>query len=150
MAINLIASASIQIQKPIAQVYEGIVNPVHMIKYFIATSNGRMEAAAALFWAFPEFPDAFPVKVLKAEAPERVFFVWDEETLVDIQLESAPGNSTIVRVTERVKSQSDENIAWVIGNSGGWANFLACLKAYPEYGINLRRGAFNFKINRHP
>lgn len=28
--------------------------------------------------------------------------------------------------------------------SKGWANFLACLKAYLEYGINLRKGAFDF------
>ena len=26
----------------------------------------------------------------------------------------------------------------------GWANFLACLKAYLEYGINLRKGAFDY------
>lgn len=29
-------------------------------------------------------------------------------------------------------------------NTEGWANFLACLKAYLEYGINLRKGAFDF------
>ncbi|MDR2039959.1 MAG: hypothetical protein LBQ60_18715 [Bacteroidales bacterium] len=26
----------------------------------------------------------------------------------------------------------------------GWANFLACLKAWMEYGINLCKGAFDF------
>lgn len=31
-----------------------------------------------------------------------------------------------------------------MGNTDGWANFLACLKAYLEYGINLRKGAFDF------
>jgi hypothetical protein len=33
---------------------------------------------------------------------------------------------------------------WLMGNTEGWANFLACLKAYLEYGINLRKGAFDF------
>ncbi len=28
----------------------------------------------------------------------------------------------------------------LIENSGGWSNFLACLKAYLEYGIQLRKG----------
>jgi hypothetical protein len=32
----------------------------------------------------------------------------------------------------------------VIGNTEGWANFLACMKAYLEYGIQLRKGAFDF------
>jgi len=31
-----------------------------------------------------------------------------------------------------------------MGNTGGWANFLACLKAYLEYGINLRKDSFDF------
>ena len=32
----------------------------------------------------------------------------------------------------------------LMGQTEGWANFLACLKAYLEYGINLRKGAFDF------
>lgn len=35
-------------------------------------------------------------------------------------------------------------IKWLSGNSFGWSNFLACLKAYLEYNINLRKGAFEF------
>lgn len=31
-------------------------------------------------------------------------------------------------------------------NTEGWANFLACLKAYLDYGINLRKGAFDFRF----
>ena len=31
-----------------------------------------------------------------------------------------------------------------LGNTEGWANFLACMKAYLEYGIQLRKGAFDF------
>ena len=30
------------------------------------------------------------------------------------------------------------------GYTAGRANFLACLKAYLEYGINLRKVAFDF------
>ena len=33
---------------------------------------------------------------------------------------------------------------WFGGNTEGWANFLACLKAYLEFGINLRKGGFDF------
>jgi len=35
-------------------------------------------------------------------------------------------------------------IQWFGGNTEGWANFLACLKAYLEFGINLRKGGFDF------
>jgi len=38
----------------------------------------------------------------------------------------------------------DVGINWLKSNTEGWANFLACLKAYLEYGINLRKGGFDF------
>ena len=39
---------------------------------------------------------------------------------------------------------NEEGLKWLSGNSFGWSNFLACLKAYLEYNINLRKGAFDF------
>ena len=39
---------------------------------------------------------------------------------------------------------NEEGIKQAIGQTEGWANFLASLKAYLEYGINLRKGAFDF------
>jgi uncharacterized protein YndB with AHSA1/START domain len=142
--MKLIAKATLQIQSPADEVFEGIVDPEKMTKYFISESSGRMETGKDLIWKFPEFPDEFPVKDIKTEANRFVTFVWDEETVVQISLEERPDKSTVVRVTEDGKPYNDENLNWVIGNTEGWANFLACLKAYLEYGIQLRKGAFDF------
>lgn len=144
---DLTAKATIQIQKPVEEVFEGIVDPEKMTNYFISESSGRMETGAELTWKFPEFPDVFPVKVNKAEANRLVSFTWDEETTVNIVLEAQPDQSTVVKVTEGAKAFNEENLKWAIGNTEGWANFLACMKAYLEYGIQLRKGAFNFMRN---
>jgi len=50
----------------------------------------------------------------------------------------------VVRVKESGKEHNEDNLKWALENSGGWANFLACMKAYLEYGIQLRKGAFDF------
>lgn len=142
--MDLIAKAAIQIQKPVDVVFEGIVDPAKMTNYFISESSGRMETGRELVWKFPEFPDEFTVKVVKIEPNRSVSFVWDEETTVDIVLEAQPDQSTVVRVTEGAKKYSEENLKWALGNTEGWANFLACMKAYLEYGVQLRKGAFNF------
>ncbi len=142
--MKLIAKATIQIQKPADEVFEGIVNPDFMTKYFISESSGRMESGKTLLWKFPEFPDEFPVSDIEIEANRSVSFVWDPDTVVRIILDSQTDGSTVVRVTEDGKSLNDKNIQWVISNSEGWANFLACMKAYLEYGIQLRKGAFDF------
>lgn len=142
--MKLIAKASIQIQKPIEEVFEAIVNPEKMTQYFISESNGRMVTGQELIWKFPEFPDECPVKEIKVEANRSVSFVWDKETIVNIVLTSQSDKSTVVKVTEDGKEYSEKNLKWLVGNTEGWANFLACMKAWLEYGIHLRKGAFDF------
>jgi len=142
--MRLETNATIQIQKPIEEVFEGIVNPGKMTKYFISESSGRLESGKEVIWKFPEFEDKFPVKKIKIEINSSISFVWDPETIVKITLEKLPDDSTLVRVNENGKEFNEENLKWALDNSGGWANFLACMKAYLEYGIQLRKGAFEF------
>lgn len=142
--MRLESNATIQIQKPVEKVFEGIVNPEEMTKYFISESSGRLETGKDVIWKFPEFNDKFPVKEIKIETNRSISFVWDPETVVKITLENLPDNSTIVRVNENGKELNEDNLKWALDNSGGWANFLACMKAYLEYGIQLRKGAFDF------
>ncbi|MEH6536628.1 MAG: SRPBCC domain-containing protein [Psychroserpens sp.] len=146
--MRLESNATIQIQKPIEDVFEGIVNPEKMTKYFISESSGRLESGKEVIWKFPEFEDKYPVKEIKIENNSSISFVWDPETVVIITLEKWPDDSTIVRVNENGKELNEDNLKWALENSGGWANFLACMKAYLEYDIQLRKGAFEFMRKR--
>lgn len=142
--MKLTAQATLQIQKPVSEVFEAIVNPMHLTQDFISESSGRMEAGKELTWEFGDFPGKFPVKVTQVQANQAISFVWDEETIVNITLEAQPDNSTVVKVTEGEKDLNEENLKWLIGNTFGWGNFLDCMKAFMEYGINLRKGAFDY------
>ncbi|WP_107037805.1 SRPBCC domain-containing protein [Brumimicrobium mesophilum] len=138
------SKAILQIQKPIEEVFEGIVNPEIMTKYFISESTGRLESGKEVTWKFPEFDDQFVINEVEIDENKSISFVWDPETVVNISLEQLPDKSTIVRINEKGKELNEENVKWALENSGGWANFLACLKAYLEYGIQLRKGAYDF------
>lgn len=146
--MKLTAKASLQIQKPVEEVYEAIADPAQLTRYFIASSSGRIEAGAVLTWEFGDFPGPFDVTVLEARPHEFIAFVWDEATTVNISLQRQEDHSTVVRITEGEKDLSPENLEWLISNSFGWGNFLDCLKAYLEYGINLRKGAFDYMAPR--
>jgi hypothetical protein len=52
-------------------------------------------------------------------------------------------NVTFISITEKGKPNNENGITWLKRNTEGWANFLTCLKAWMEYGIHLREGAFN-------
>lgn len=139
---------SIGILKPAQDVFENIVNPQKMSKYFIAESTGPMETGKTVNWKWPEFDERFDVQVKDVRPNQFISFTWPAESgesmLVEITLEELPGNATKVILTEKEQPNNEAGIKWLKGNTEGWANFLACLKAFSEYGINLRKGAFDF------
>lgn len=143
--------ATLQILKPVNEVFEAIVDPVKMSKYFISKSTGRMEDGKTLMWRFAEFDMEFPVRTDKIEKDKYISFYWDSdgfELRVEIVLTPRETNSTVVTITEKSRNNDEAGIKWLRGNTEGWANFLACLKAYLEYGINLRKGAFDFMTDK--
>jgi uncharacterized protein YndB with AHSA1/START domain len=143
--------AALQIQKPVHEVFEAIVDPKKMSGYFISKSSGRMEEGKQLKWEFPEFRMEFPVRVGKIGQDKYISFYWDmdnTELLVEITLTPKDADSTVVTITEKSRKNDEAGIRWLKGNTEGWANFLACLKAYLEYGINLRKGAFDFMSDK--
>jgi len=147
--MKLHINVAIQIQKPAFEVFEAIVNPDQMSQYFISKSSGKMEEGKSLVWNFPEFDADAPVRVGKIIANELITFYWEinqVEVEVEMQLQQKPDGSTVIRIIEKEMDNNDAGITWLKGNTEGWANFLACLKAYMEYGINLRKGAFVFRF----
>jgi uncharacterized protein YndB with AHSA1/START domain len=142
---------ALQIQKPAGEVFEAIVDPIKMSNYFISKSSGRMEEGRKIIWQFPEFKMEFPVRVGKIQRDKYISYYWDMdsiELLVEMTLVSKEGDSTLVTITEKSRDNDEDGIRWLKGNTEGWANFLACLKAYLEYGINLRKGAFDFMSDK--
>lgn len=142
--------AALQILKPVHEVFEAIVDPAKMSNYFISQSSGRMEENKKLIWQFPEFDMELPVRTGKIEKDKYISYYWNDmadgrELLVEMTLTPKDSNATVVTITEKSRDNDEAGINWLKGNTEGWANFLACLKAYLEYGINLRKGAFDFR-----
>ena len=148
MEKKLEIKAAIQILKPTYEVFEAIVDPKKMCNYFISESTGRMEAGKEIIWRFPEFDLSFPIKVEKIEPHQYISYYWETdgiENLVEMTLTPFQNNFTVLTITEKDRIADESGIRWLQGNTEGWANFLACLKAYLEYGINLRKGAFDYR-----
>ena len=148
---SLEVKAAIQISKPVNEVFEAIVNPLQMTNYFISKASGPMEENKKIIWRFPEFDMDVPVRVGKIEKNKFITFYWDNdgvELLTEMTLTPKTNNSTLVSITEKSMENDEDGIKWLIGNTEGWANFLACLKAWLEYGINLRKGAFDYMTDK--
>jgi uncharacterized protein YndB with AHSA1/START domain len=143
--------AALQISKPANEVFEAIINPDQMSNYFISKGSGRMAEGKEIIWQFPEFDMEFPVRVKKIDINSYISFYWQMDgidLLVEMNLTPKGGNSTLVTITEKSRKNDEAGIKWLKGNTEGWANFLACLKAWLEYGIHLRKGAFDFMAEK--
>jgi uncharacterized protein YndB with AHSA1/START domain len=48
--------------------------------------------------------------------------------------------TTLVTINETGWPMDLEGVQRALGQTGGWTDFLSCLKAYVQHGINLRLG----------
>ena len=99
---HLEIKTALQIQKPVTEVFEALVDHEKMKNYFISESSGRMEEGKELIWKFPEFDAEVTLKVGSVEQDKYISFYWDADIglLVEVNLHPGANSSTIVVVTE--------------------------------------------------
>ena len=137
------AKVQMGILRSVSEVFEAIVNPDMMNKYFISTSTGRMESGKILVWTWEDFEGEHTVKVGKIEKDKVVSFEWSGSCvncIVVITLEPKGNDRTIVKITESDWPADYKGANRCMGQVEGWTHFLCCLKAYFEYGVDLRIG----------
>jgi uncharacterized protein YndB with AHSA1/START domain len=67
-----------RIARPVTEVFEAVVNPVELSRYFTTGgAKGRLETGATVMWDFHDFPGAFPVEVVEVVRNERIVLRWE-------------------------------------------------------------------------
>lgn len=136
----------LKIRKPVAEVFDAVVNPDKLSGYFLQTSSGPLTEGATVKWKFAEVDQPFDVQVGKVVANERIEFDWPSamtdgrSTHVVMVFAPMDAENTMVQISESGWPATEAGFQGSHGNAGGWMHMLACLKAYIEYGVNLRAG----------
>jgi uncharacterized protein YndB with AHSA1/START domain len=145
-ATDLRVETGLKIMKPVHEVYEAIVDPKKMSNYFISKGSGRLDEGKTVTWTWDDVNmkgDARPGKI----EPDRFISFYGspsgDETLTEIRLDAVEPSATVVRITETGWERDDQGIAMLARQTQGWTGFLFQLKAFLEYGFNLRQGAFD-------
>jgi uncharacterized protein YndB with AHSA1/START domain len=63
------------------------------------------------------------------------------DTVVEMSFEPLNPKETLVKIVEGKWRPTVAGLQGSYGNCQGWAHMSMCLKAYLEYGINLRKGS---------
>lgn len=132
------------ISKPVHEVFEAIVAPEKMANYFITNGSCRLEEGKNVIWRWDDVGAELPITVIKVDEEQHfISFTWSAsgvKTTVEIKLESLEGVKTSVKVSENDWESDEEGIKRYGQQTQGWVDMLTCMKAYLEFGINLRTG----------
>jgi uncharacterized protein YndB with AHSA1/START domain len=149
-----------KIQKPIAEVFDAIYNPTKLSGYF--TTGGAtapLDEGTTVIWRFADYPGEVPVTVKKLVRDKQIVLEWDAyeppdpaeskipppsgyKTTVEMTFEPLDPNNTLLKISESGWRETQRGLDGSYGNCMGWTQMLCALKAYLEYNINLRKGAF--------
>ena len=161
LTVQLRFKVNTKIQKPVEEVFDAIYNPAKLSEYFTTGgASGPLEEGKTVIWQFADFPGEVPVHVTQVIPNRLLAFEWSEgegetdeqgnkRVVVDdsnmlqvrIELEPLEDGSTLVTISEGEWRPTQKGLDRSYGNCSGWTEMSLCLKAWVEYGINLRKGA---------
>jgi uncharacterized protein YndB with AHSA1/START domain len=148
---------SARISKPVAEVFDAVVNPRQLSAYFVTTGGGAsgplVEGATVTWWG------DIPVEVDEVKKNDRIVLRWDSgvvegqppyKTQVEMKFEPLDDGGTMVTIAEGGWAASQAGLKKSYLNCEGWTQMMCCMKAWLEYGINLREGYYRSEMHGEP
>ena len=163
MDMDLRFTVQTKIQKPVNEVFDAVYNPKKLSKYFTTGgADGPLDEGKTVMWSFIDNgkkSPAFPVKVKRVVRNKLIQFSWEAsegvydaktgqmptgagyDTIVEMTFEPLSAKETLVKIVEGKWRPTEAGLRGSYQNCEGWTHMSMCLKAYLQYGINLRNGS---------
>jgi uncharacterized protein YndB with AHSA1/START domain len=129
-----IAKTGMLVRRPVAQVFEAIVNPAVTSKFWFSQGSGRLDQGRPVTWTWESHNVSIEVTPKIVEPNKRVQIEWPGytgQTVVEWSVEALPDNTTFVRVSESGWiDDADKLVRYVADSTHGFTLLLAGLKAW--------------------
>ena len=136
-----IAKAQMLIRKPVAQVFEALVDPAITSRFWFSKGSGRLEAGKRVRWDWEMYGVSAEVDVKEVDEKQRILVEWggpDNPTSVEWRFEPRGEDRTFVTVRNwGFGGGAEERMAAALDSTGGFSFLLAGLKAFLEHGVEL-------------
>jgi len=144
-----ISKTGMLIHRPVAEVFEALVNPDITTKFWFTKSSGRLEAGKQVQWKWDMYDISIPVTAKAIEPNKRIVIEWPGYSgLSTVEWIFVPqeDGATFVSITEAgFTGDGDELVKQVTDSTQGFTLVLAGLKALLEHNIQL-----NLVADRYP
>jgi uncharacterized protein YndB with AHSA1/START domain len=158
--MELAFKVTAKIQRPVHDVFQAVYDPKKLSAYFTtAGASGPLDEGKTVYWDFADYPGKFPVFVRQVVPDNLITFEWGttgeesqqpnatpadapHNTRVEMTFAPIDADSTLVTISESGWRETPKDLKSSYGNCHGWTQMSCCLKAFLEYGINLRKGFY--------
>ena len=136
-----IAKAKMLIRRPVADVFEAIVDPRITSRFWFTKGSGKLEPGKRVQWDWEMYGVSAKVSVKDVDENRRIAFDWgddEETTTVEFRFVPLGDDTTYLQVTETgLSGDGDALVARVAGSTGGFTIALCALKALLEHDVVL-------------
>ena len=134
------------IQRNITEVFNAIVQPQQITKYFVSHASSELSTGEKIKWEFSDYSVELEIEVLEVEKDKLIKFSWEapgKATVVDMNFKVVSQNATELHITESNFEMNEDSVKHALQQTQGWTDFMCSLKAYLYTGINLRNAKMN-------
>lgn len=134
-----VAQAQMLIRKPVAQVFEAVVDPAVTSRFWFSKGSGRLEAGKKVRWDWEMYGVHAEVEVKEIEENKRILMEWggpDDSTTVEWTFEPRGEDRTFLTVKNwGFSGDAEKVVAAALNSTGGFSFVLSGLKVFLEHGI---------------
>jgi uncharacterized protein YndB with AHSA1/START domain len=137
------AEAGMLIRRPVAEVFEALIDPEVTTRFWFTRSSAKLEAGTRVHWEWEMHGHSADVDVDVVEENERILMRWpayegDAQTTVEWLFTARSDKTTFVAVTNTGFTGDQAAIArQAIDATGGFTLVLAGMKVWLEHEIEL-------------
>jgi uncharacterized protein YndB with AHSA1/START domain len=129
------------IRRPVAEVFEAIVNPQITTNFWFTKASGPLEVGKRVQWEWEMYGVSIQVIARAVEPNARILIEWpgySGPTTVEWRFAPQADGTTFVSITEcGFTGTADELAKYVADSTQGFTLMLAGLKAFLEHGVKL-------------
>lgn len=132
-----------RILRPVSEVYDAFADPKKMANYFISGSSGPLESGKSVVWEFSDVGAKVRIDVVTVEKDRMIIYESDAlgtHIRTTVKFDPDGPEATVVTITDSSFEMTEDGIKRALGQNAGWTYTLCGLKAYVQFGINLRDG----------
>ncbi|WP_027037216.1 SRPBCC family protein [Mesorhizobium ciceri] len=141
------AEAGMLIRRPVAEVFEAIVDPAITTKFWFTHASDRLDSGKQVRWEWRMYGVSTTVTVSEIVVNKKIVMQWsDPPTTVVWTFTEMPDETTFLEVRNfGFAGNGDQQMKEAVDSTGGFTLVLAGAKAWLEQGLTL-----GLMGDRHP